>query len=201
MRVNVIDGGYQGASSLIYKPPTQDVLDYFTTNMSRIADTVGRYSTGFVQGVKELWHRYNSDEALTRSKLTLHQAGAAIGEDLIYPVRESELHNANLIMQQYIMSCPEVDRLYQKDKCDGYSNTYVDPEPGVYGTERILYRNVMDGILQHDQEGQGYIMHYSHEDNNKLNIIDKMSILDTWDKVAMRIASGYDPTDVDEGTL
>ena len=71
-------------------------------------------------------------------------------------------------------------------------------EPGVYGKDRAEYRQVMDGILTHDKDGEGFINHYSDgTELEELPEIDKFAILRTWDTVANLIACGKDPTDLE----
>jgi hypothetical protein len=101
------------------------------------------------------------------------------------------------------MAHPDLSKLYVKNMCSGYNGTYVDIEPGVYGTNRSEYIQVMDGVLQFSLNGSddGYINYYTDSNIDDLDVISKLSVLDTWRSVELAIAKGIDPSDVDGSPL
>ena len=199
-KVNVVDGGELAANALIYKQPPPSLTQYLTTNMANVLERVGSISTGFVENVKAMYNKYNSADVINASKLLLHKVGMHFDNWAIYRVPYEHFHNANLIMQQYIMVQPSIYKLHSTNRCYGFQDTYIDPEPDTPLEERTRYQQVMDGVLQFDKNEEGYLKFYSNEED-ELHIVDKVSILDTWDDLGKMIARGLDPTDPDYESL
>lgn len=195
--VDVMRGGDYGASALIYKPLSQDTSMYLQRHLDSTLQSIRNVGNNFVDAVKGLYNRFSSSDAINRAKMYLHNAGMHLSQDVIYPVKYDR-YTVNLIMQRYIMSYPEVNELYRKNKCNGFQDSFLDPEPGAYGTDRFDYQRVMDGWMQFekDEEQIAYFNHFSNSDEEpELNVLDQIAIRDTWDTVARLIAEGVDPTD------
>lgn len=204
MQVNVIRGGETAFNSLVYPPPDTRLLQYFANNIQAAYDTLGEVGQQFIGNVKSMYDKFNSEAALNTSKLLMYQAGMHFNQDVIYPVPMDQLGLANNAMQAFIIAQPDVNRLYQKDMCYGYQDTYINPEPDNSGEERLHYKLAMHGMLQFDdtEEGSGFVKYYSTSDDvERLSTLDKFSVIDTWHNVLQMIASGNDPTDPDHGTL
>lgn len=196
-KVDVVNGGDLAARALIYKQPSYNMTEYFLNGMNNVFNTVNNLSTAFVDNVKSLYNKFNSNEVIIASKQLLHQAGMSFNDRSIYTVPYNHFHEANLTMQQYIMLQPDVFKRYSENRCHGFQDTYIDPEPDTPLEERIMYQNVMDGVLQFDKEGDGYIKFYTNTSDEELDIFDKLSILDTWHDVQRMLIEGIDPTDPD----
>lgn len=196
IQVPVIRGGDFAANALIYKPPSNGLIDYIRSNMSHIVDKASQYSSQFVQTIQNMYNSFNSDDTIMKSKLLLNQYGSHLSQDVIYHVPYEALNTANLMMQRYIMSHPEINKLHRKNMCYGYAETFVDDELDTYGEERLSYQQVMDGVLKFDKkDGMGYTSHFSNMySDNPLSIIDVVSIIDTWDNVTRALEEGKDPT-------
>jgi hypothetical protein len=203
MRVNVISGGEHALNALLYKQPDENFLEYLKSHMHNAYQTIGEAGNRFMSNVRSMYDKYNASDVLQLGKMLLTRTGTHFSQDVIYNVPYEQLGGANLIMQRYIMAHPDLSKLYVKNMCSGYNGTYVDIEPGVYGTNRSEYIQVMDGVLQFDVNGgeNGYINHYSDSNTDDLDVISKLSILDTWRSVEIAIARGIDPSDVDGSPL
>lgn len=196
-KVDVVNGGDLAARALIYKQPSYSMTEYFLNNMNNVLNTVNNLSTSFVDSVKSLYNKFNSNEVIMASKQLLHQAGMSFNDWSIYTVPYGHFHQANLGMQRYIMLQPDVFKRYTENRCYGFQETFIDPEPDTPLEERVMYQNVMDGILQFDKEGYGYYNTYSNTSEEELGLIDKISVLDTWHEVNRMLKEGFDPTDPD----
>lgn len=196
-RVNVISGGDFAASSVLYRPVEQNVIDYFTSNLQDVTSRIKDIDHSFYQTMTTMYNNNYSKEALDASRLLLNRTNMALDYDVIVGIPYEYIPMANPYMQNYIMSQPDLNLLYQKNSCYGFQETYIDPEPDTYGKDRIIYQQVMDGVLQFDKsdEGLGYINHYSNSFEEELTTIEKFSILDLWDDVKRYIANGKDPSD------
>ena len=202
--VDVVHGGEFGANALIYKPMSQSTSEYLHRHLDSALASIRNVSSNFVDSVKNLYNRFSSAEAINRAKMFLHSAGMHLAQDVIYPVRYDRYRDINLIMQSYVMAKPEVSELYRKNKCYGFQDTYIDPEPNCYGKDRFDYQRVMDGWIQYenDDDQLGYFMHYSNSDpQDELSTMDQIAVQSTWDVVARLIAEGIDPTHPDGESL
>lgn len=203
MRVNVISGGEHALNALLYKQPDERFLDYLNSHMSSAYQAIGEAGDRFMSNVRGMYDKYNASDVLQLGKMLLSRTGTHFSQDVIYNVPYERLGEANLIMQRYIMAQPDLSKMYNKNMCSGFNGTYIDIEPGVYGTQRTEYIQVMDGVLQFNDNGgdDGHFRHYSDSNTDDLDVISKLSILDTWRSVELAIARGIDPSDVDGSSL
>lgn len=204
MFVNTIMGGKAAMDAYLYKAPDQSFLAYLQSNMQPIIDTVSNVSSSFKDAVVGLYNKHNSTSVLNAAKALLFNTGSHINQNIIYTVPYDNMANANLAMQRYIMSDLEIQKLYNRNMCNGFQDTYFDMEPNNKGEERHSYMSVMDGVLYFDQEENGVVKHYSFVDmvsTEEIGTYEKISVLDTWHNALRMIASGYDPTDINGGEL
>lgn len=204
MYVNVIKSGETGFNALISQMPSQQTVDYFRDNVNTAANAVTNIGSNIFADANVMFNRHNSDQALYNAKLSIYNAGIHMDDNIILRRTIDNIHLANLGTQRYIMANPTINELYVDNMCDGFSDTYVDLEPGVVGTERMDYRNVMNNSYAMGEHGvEGYHT-YTHDDEDiyeVLSDIDRMTIRDTWDVAALLIADGVDPTDPNQGDL
>ena len=197
VNVNVVQGGDFAANALLYQQPSQTLMSYLYDNMNNVMSRLSNVSEAFKTSVVNLYNSAHDNRILNQAKLLLNSLGTTLNQNVIYHVHYTDIHNPNLIMQQYIMSEPTLNKLYKQNRCYGYQDTYVEIEPDTYGKERMLYQRVMDGVIQFDEEGLGFINHFSNSDEVELTPIEKISVLDTWHHVSRLIAEGIDPSDPD----
>ena len=201
MQVKTVQGGDLAASMLIYPPPDNNLLTYLNNNIQHGMEVLGNAGTNFMNNATALYQKYNGSEILNIGKRLLYSVGSHMNQNVIVPVSYEMLPQANYAMQGYIMEYPELNRLYHQNAIDGYEATYIDPEPNVVGKDRLGYQQVMNGVLQFEDtdEGIGFIEHYSNSVGiEDLDIYEQLSILKTWDNVALAIANELDPTTLEE---
>lgn len=204
MNINVIRGGEAAFNSIVFPPPDNRLLSYFNENLQSAYTAIGDMGHRFISTVKNMYDKFNSNEALNASKLLMYQAGMHFNQNIIYPVPMEHLGMANTLMQNYIIAQPDVNKLYKQNMCYGYQDTYINPEPDTYGEDTLYYQLATDGMLQFDktEDGNGFVKHYSRSDIDEyLSPLDKFSIQDTWHNVMLLISNGTDPTDPDGGLL
>lgn len=196
MAIRTIRGGSDAFDAFMYPAPTQNFLNYIQHSIATASEKLGDIGRSFVNGAKELYERFNSDEAREQASALLYQVGANIGENVIQYYSPQNFANINMMMQYWAMENPMVRELYNNDMCYGFQDTYNDPEPGVPAHERSGYLNAMSGMLQFDEEDEGYIQHFSDSsDDEELTLFQRLSILDTWASAESLILNGIDPTD------
>jgi len=201
--INTIGGGELGFDALLYKPPTEQVINYLQTNISKASNIMGDIGNNFINNVRNTYDKFNNQSVINLGKSILYGAGTHMNDNVVIPLSMDNLHTANYTMQQYIIAEPTVNKMVMDNMCNGFQETYHDVEQGVYGTERNDYRRVMDGVVQEDEDGGLYMTQYASSDENNEDLVpmDKFSVLDTWDSVAQALADGIDPTDPDGGEL
>lgn len=198
--VNTISGGENMERAILYRPPSRELYDYLQNNYQSALSYIQDTGSQFMANVKDLYNRFTSSEAIANAKATLMNAGIHFSQDVIYPLEYNRLNQANLMMQRYMMSHPKVSNLYKKHMVYGFQDTWIDREPNTYGEDRYDYGRVMDGVLQFDSEGNGYIEYFIQNDEDiygelELTERERDIILDMYDLVNIAIANGLDPTD------
>lgn len=204
MFVNTIMGGKSAMDALLYKAPDTGFLNYLQNNIQQAYNATVNYSNQFKDAVVGLFNKANSQEVINAGKMLLFNTGTHVSQDVVYTVPYDNIQSANLRMQQYIMSNLEIQQLYNRNMCNGFSDTYINLEPDNKGKDRYDYMGIMSGVLDFDNEDNGVIRHYSFNNetnNDEITIYERISVLDTWDNVRRRVEEGYDPTDVDGGIL
>ena len=201
VQVPTINGGEFAANALLYQQPTPQVMNYINSKLDQVVNFTHGLSDRFKNTVQTLYDKaYNSD-IVNMAKMYLSQSDYALRQDMIYTVPYGRMNEANLIMQQYIMAEPTLNKKYKKNMCYGFQDTYFDPEPETYGKDRMDYQRVMDGVLQFEKEDEdekslAYIHHYSNSDEVELTHIERTAILDTWHEVVRMLEEGKDPSEV-----
>ena len=194
-KVNVIPGGEFAENALLYQQPSPELINYINQNMQHVYEQGDMYSDMFKTTLQNMYDANLSQQALNNAQMLLSQAGTVLSENTIYEVPEDQLPYANYIMQQYIMAQPDLNLRYKRNMCHGYAETYFNYEPDTWGEDRTEYKRVMDGILQFDENGEGYFVHYSTDDEVELTFNEQVSVLNTWRNVRNKLLAGIDPTD------
>ena len=199
IQCEVIDGGDSALSALLYKPPSQYVVDYFKTGMNNITQSGINFGKQFLDNVNSIYHNSYSEHAVKHAKNILNITAAHTRDDVIFPVSVSN-YKPNLEMQKYIMALPEIDKLVRTQRFDGFSTTgYIDLEPDNVGIERHSYMSVMSGVIDMDSDEDSFAVQYSFGDeviNTELEFSEKISVLNTWDSVKKLITMDIDPTEL-----
>lgn len=194
----VSGGGPQDMSLFAFgqmTPATTQMLQSQNFNLGQTLSDAGR---AFLNRSQQIFEQFNGDEAIRRAKAAIRTIQHAFQPDIIRPLRDiGALQQAPYSMQRWIMACPEVRTLYHQQRCDGYSNSYIDVEPNRIGEQHRDYRLVMSGIAQEHPEAD-WVIHnyYEHEaDDVKLSLGEQVDIVTAWDLVkAMLDKGGEDPT-------
>ena len=127
------------------------------------------------------------------------------GDDIRPLGTMAQLQNAGLTMQRWLMANPNLRGTWQKGRCDGYSDTYVDMEPGAIGANHTDYCKVMNGMMQTNEEGHCYSVTYFDaivDGREELQLDQKIDIQHGWDWSDYYLAlGGDDPSSQSNGSL
>jgi hypothetical protein len=193
----VIEGDPNTWNALTYGEKNPMNLDYLRNQLATIPQALNDFTNSFYSEARSLFDKYNGSAAQRLIKSVTRSVQSLFGTDTVHSMFElSEIQNANIVMQRWIMANPVVRKLYHDQKCDGYSDTYVDVAPTDIGERHYDYRRVMDGVVV-DSDDDWVVKFYPDEmkaGDKELDHVDKMNILSTWEIMEMFIKSGDDPT-------
>lgn len=201
----IVDGGRAAFDGLIYGLHNDSDVNYFRSQTSNIPQMIGAYGDMFKQKSVELFDRFHGSQAVHLAKLAIHHATQIFQSDGIRSLFDAvQFQTAGAVMQRWVMANPTVRTMYHAQQCDGYSDTYVDHDPGKIGDNHYDYRRVMQGMVQED--GDSWYAHIYSEDlrdgDQELLIHEQASILSTWNILNIMFKKGYeDLTNQYGGTL
>lgn len=198
--MNIVSGGVDSFNAGIYGMPHQNNLDYFKNQLNSLSalTVVSNMSKTFIDSAKAVYDRFNSSEALNLIKTVNRQSKVMFQPEMVKSLFDlMDFQTASFTMQRYIMANPMVRQMAADQRIHGYSDTYVDVQPGIIGEKHYDYRRVMSGVVQ-EAEDSWFVKHYIdklQEGDAELSSFDKMDILSTWRICEMFLAAKQsDPT-------
>lgn len=192
---------------MLYPEPNVNTQNYIRNQIDRYSETLTEVGRNFMKTSKEVYDRFNDINAVRLAKSALRSAHGLFHDDSIQALNTLErLRMAQPVMQRWIMAEPTIREIYHQQRCDGFSDSYVDLHPNQIAKGHYDYRVVTDGIiLESDNEDDPWTsITYSEEletGDRELDIIEKADILSTWDITKMFIGEGEDPTNMFGGKL
>lgn len=197
--INMIDGTRELEEAILYRPPSRRLADYLQENFTSVMNNIKFRGQEFMNKVSDLYHRYTSDESISRAKDILYHSSSYLHDDIIVKTNYYDLNKSSLAVQRYIMSSPKIGPLDKRNMIHGFQDTFKNFEEGLYGEDRTDYMRVVDGLLQFDPKtGDAFYNKYYYKDETgdmPLTDNEKDSIIETWKQVSYYIAQGIDPTD------
>lgn len=195
--INIIHGGTDSFNAVVYGEQNPANLDFFKRSIANVGQTLTDIGKQFYSNTSELYERFNGSDAMRLAKAAARAAASLFMPDRIGSIFEmGQFQQAPPVMQRYLMAEPFVRAQYHAQKCDGYSDTYVDREPGLVGDAHYDYRRVMHGVIKDDDES--YVKFYIEDlepGDRHLSHEDKVDIINSWDILkALMKAGGEDPT-------
>lgn len=210
MQVDVINAGnLQSFDYLLYPNQHPNTNNYIVNQFNNISNALNDFGRQFIESSKEIYTKINDSNAARIAKAALRSVKGLFHQNTIMQLYNiDEIQNAQPIMQRYIMAEPTIRELYLKQRCDGYSDSYVNMMSIDIADSHYDYQKIMDGVIQEYTNENGEIdwesKHYYYslmEGDVELSFQDRIDILNTWDVLKQCIASGNDPTDIFNGKL
>ena len=142
----------------------------------------------------------NQSDAMNNLRMLGNQYMQIFQPDAILYLQTVEhFQNANVIMQRWLMANPEVRQMYHRGEIDGYSQTYVDFDPNVYGNEQYDYRRATANTWVMDQNGDYTMTDWCDyvAEGDILSFEEQHAIQKSWDNMLGILAQRKkDPTSV-----
>lgn len=183
----------------------QRAVQYLQQQVTNLPLTLTQMGAQFMQRSREIFERTQGAEAMrfARSVIqnTMGETGIVI-EAVVSLWQLTQMQNASLTMQKYIMANEVVREAYHNQRCYGYASTYVDEQPGVIGMWHYDWRRVTDQMEQTTESGDWMYMHHFDElkeDDRDLTFDEKCAIMHTWTAAEMFMALGSDDPTGEEG--
>ena len=200
MRVNVIRNSSPGLFNAMILPEmresTRSWLEQQSTKSFEGLSEAGRK---FAEMGNAAYRRLTDVSIGRQARSVVRSLAGMLGGDRIQPIESyTGLQMARPVMQQYIMAEPTYRKLYHEQRCNGYSDSYVDLEPGRVGEAHSVYRRVMDTVLVDTPTGWEVTMYPDElqEWERALQPDEQKVILDAWSLVQRAIGEVVDPGDI-----
>lgn len=177
--------------------------EYLRDRYRKTVDYLEKASTGiarnFLDKSKKIFDYYNSEESLRKTRASVRSARNVRNSDQIADLHTlPDLRAAGFRMQRFIMADPLIRFNHQRQLIDGYSETYVDMEPGEIGGNHYDYRRVTNGVYRDHVDGERLVCerHYETliEGDRELDASEQDSIMTAWEIARLFLHYGIDPT-------
>lgn len=209
MQIEQIHGGKAGFRAAMYPQQDHRTIQFLQTQVEQAVQNSAMLNSAaqqFYQQVQQQFDSHFSEEAMRLAKAATMKDQLLFDKDDIRPlVTLHHIQNARAKMQRFIMANPDIRKAYHLQRCDGFSGSYIDPQPKAIGVNQYDYRLVTNGVMMEDSDGDFSIsFHYEdlHELDQPLDNIDKNHILNTWDYAVSLLKQGEDdPTSTIAGKL
>lgn len=193
-----IEGGDDAFRAILYRDHDQIHEPIVNAAFKTVAPVFTQAAIQFRDTVSDIYKALDIEEASRTIRAAIRKVSSFWGDTGIHYLETmGQFQHANLDMQRYIMAETTVRELYNRQGCDGYSDTYIDKEPGKIGKDHYDYRRVTDSVHVKDEFGMSSITYTEdlREGDRKLDILEQADICASWNRVkAMILKRGEDPT-------
>lgn len=153
MQINVVpNGSPMTFSMMLYPEQHQRNQSYIQEKLTQVSTQLGAavsdFGTKFMQRAKNLYEQAYNSQAVLAAKAAIRATKGLFHPNAIVQLDSlDDLRSAQPVMQRYLMANPIVRELYNEQRIDGYSDTYVNVHGKAIGHGHYDYRRVMDGIV------------------------------------------------------
>lgn len=158
--MQVIMGGVDAFNAMLYGEQSVDNRAFFQQQIQRLPSLgiMGDVGTRFAEVAQQTYDRWNGSRAMQLMRTAAQQLGSLFQPEQVRNLFDMvDFQTASITMQRWIMADEVVRAAYHNQTCDGYSDTYVDLEPGKIGEAHYDWRRVNDGVMKFD-EGDSYVV-------------------------------------------
>lgn len=195
-QVEVVNGGPEMFNMMSYGEKHPSTLQYLRSQFENVGHALTEAGKQFFTGMQNVFEQANNSETMRKARLAMQKVANVFQPDMVYSFFDlQQIQAAQFVMQRWVMACPEVRTMYHQQRCDGYSETYVDRFPGQVGEDHYDYRRVMHGMVQDDQEHDWkatFFLDEILEGDRELDFDEQVNILNTWQCVEAYLKRGRD---------
>lgn len=210
MQVNVVRGtSPQIFNAVMFPELAQETQSWLHSQFERGMEAIGEAGRSFVQRAVDLSKQYFSSTAAKAARSIVRDSKSKNTMHIEYCETPEQLQQANRVTQRYLMGNPVARNLYHKQLCDGYSDSYVDLQPGVVGEYHYEFRRVMHNVVQErgsEETGdyEWFAVSYQdelYEGDRQPDPIEQHIVLRGWALMEAMVDAKMDPTDIFNGKL
>lgn len=205
MQIGVIQGGsIESFDHILYPEHSDRDRGYFRDQVYRAFDGLSERGREFIARAKETYERYHDGTMVRKARQLLRTIkNIAKPNTVQYLETKEDIQQAPPAMQRYIMACPEIRTLYQKQRIDGYSESYYDAYPDKIGFDHYDYRRARNGMLEFIKDEETGEENFQFrvfidellDGDRELELDEKLDIEYTCDNTLSLISKGIDATD------
>lgn len=178
---------------------SQNTVNYLQGQIQSLATAGSEYGQKIYERSVAVFDAINSDAAVLAAEAVLTQIESMMGQDMIESLTTiSQLQAAQSQMQGWLMTSPVLRQAWYDGKIEGYSDTYVDPEPGRIGHEQQAYRHLMNGVfIPHEEASYQYNLYFDRvsESDQMLTLRQVAAIVESQEAAERALEEGeQDPT-------
>ena len=190
----VVKGGSAAYRALVFGPQNQSNQNFFDSQVASVVNAGSEFGQAFANRVLEIRETFNNSAAVQLAKAALNRTRGIFSPNVVKTLTEvPDMQNAKSVMQRWMMANPEVRALYNQQRCDGFSESYVDMQPGKIGENHYDYRRVMDGMVQTTDDGF-FIDMYAEQilpEDEDFDFDEQKAVLRTWLSLEHAIALAH----------
>lgn len=197
----VLSGTNAMFDAMVFGTGNRSGMEYVTQLNEAFVNNVAAPVLDMYHGIlnHSMFQTYR-DDALRQLKSLGQNIASAFqtnGVNELYDI--GQMQHATAVMQRWIMANPEIRQMYHQNRIDGYSDSYEDRAPGVYGIDHYEYRRVTNGITMEHPGSDEYVRYNWTEvelnPDDELTFDEQMSVMYTWSRAQAIIANRKeDPT-------
>ena len=209
---NVYAGMQDEFGVLAYSQKNPSTIQFlnnrFTEGVASFSQTLTDYGRTFYEKSAEVFYNAVGSDAMRYASSVLRKVNNMFQRDEIRSLWElSDVQQAPMSMQRYLMANPAVRTLYHDQRVDGYQDTYIDVQPNVIGFDHDDWRLATNGMVRFDDPDSDTHISYHYDvmpvGQVELHPDQKHDIASAWDLIegALKIAGGDDPVSPTGGKL
>ena len=200
--LNVIEASSPEVFNLmIYPDQHPGTYQYLQNQLGNISSTIFESGRKLIEESRSMMEKFCDGSIERAARATIRMANNLINPNAIRRYNSLEdIQAASPLMIRYIMSEPYLRDKLQSNLCSGFSNAYIDVEPGFSKWLHYDYRRVNNGIVHFEGEGEDeqWVARNFFEDlregDRELLFEQKIDILHTQDLAKIFAEAGQDPT-------
>ena len=190
----VVKGGSAAYRALVFGPQNQSNQNFFDSQVASVINAGNEFGQAFANRVLEIRETFNNSAAVQLAKAALNRTRGIFSPNVVKTLTEvQDMQIAKSVMQRWMMANPVARELYNHQRCDGFSDSYVDMQPGKIGENHYDYRRVMDGMVQMSEDGF-FIDMYAEQilpEDEDFDFDEQRQVLRTWMNLEHAIALAH----------
>lgn len=197
----LIEGGDSAFDAMVYGEHHQGTIAFLDEQRNKTRNYLTASAQEFKQRANTVIERFNESTAMRLTRAVARKMANSWNMDTIMPLTTiGQLQHSKPTMQKYIMAEPTVRKAYHDQRCDGFSDSYVDLQPKVVGNEHYEYRRATNAVFfgggEKPMESVTYYEKLKDDDRN-LTTEEKADVMLTWRTAKELLLTGKeDPTSV-----